>query len=1028
MKLGTRVKLAGTITVGVFLVYGAALLYMDRTMSHLAQEVQNANEFRNKISLLRTLSLDNLIYQTERSKKQWAAVYGEVRHILDEEAYRRLQLEYNLGDIGDKVKIVGDTFQRLLAMPGPEGLPDSEGEIRRELRNRLTTQLLLTTQDLLNRFVNLSEEVNQRLIRTQRLISLLDILALLFLGLIILSAGVFLRRSVLQPVLKLHKGAEIIGAGNFDYHVGLASPDEIGELSRAFDRMTANLKKVTVSRDDLVREVAERQRLEAALERTREQMVEGQRIAHLGSWEYIAATQTTVWSDEQKRIYGLDPAQPPPAYAVMLRHHIHPDDAAELDRSFREALQHGALFENENRIIRPDGTVRWIYNKALPYFDEHGKLLRYIGATLDITERKEAGAALRESEERLRLLGDNLPESAVYQYVQEPDGRVHFLYFSEGIERLNGIKVQDVLHDVAVLHDQILPEYFPGLEAAEARSARELSDFDMEVPMRQPDGQVRWMRLHSRPRRLPNGRIIWDGVQTDVTERRRAEAALRESEAKYRNLFENMTEEVHFWQLVRDDSGAIKTWRLMDANPPTLKTWGRTRLDEIEGKTTDEIFGPGATDHYLPVVQKIMTEGVPYAFDDYFPNLDKYFRFTSVPLGDYFITTGADITSIKKAEQAIRESRDDLDRAQAVAHTGSWRLEVRKNELTWSEENHRIFGIPPGRQMTYETFLGTVHPEDREYVDRKWQAGLRGEPYDIEHRIVVDGTIKWVRERAELEFDQEGRLLGGFGTTQDITERKRAEEALRESSAELARAVAELEETNAEMERFTYMISHDLKSPLVTISTFLGFLEEDLGRGNADRIDKDMNFMRTAADKMALLLSELLELSRLGRVANPPQEVTFRELVQESLLAVAGPIAAQGVEVQVSGEDITLFGDRPRLVEIWQNLVENAVKFMGEQAGPRLTIGLERQADDTRFFVCDNGIGIDPLYQERIFGIFEKLDPKGGGTGIGLAVVKRIAELYQGKIWVESAGPGQGACFWFTLPGAVRGSDRANSE
>jgi PAS domain S-box-containing protein len=135
----------------------------------------------------------------------------------------------------------------------------------------------------------------------------------------------------------------------------------------------------------------------------------------------------------------------------------------------------------------------------------------------------------------------------------------------------------------------------------------------------------------------------------------------------------------------------------------------------------------------------------------------------------------------REAEHLLIQSRKDLDRAQALAHVGSWRLDVCRNVLTWSDENHRIFGLPLGSPMTYETFLARVHPDDRAYVDERWQAGLRGEPYDIEHRIVVDGRVKWVRERAELEFDADGTLLGGFGITQDITARKAAEEEVRKA-------------------------------------------------------------------------------------------------------------------------------------------------------------------------------------------------------------------------------------------------------
>jgi signal transduction histidine kinase len=243
-------------------------------------------------------------------------------------------------------------------------------------------------------------------------------------------------------------------------------------------------------------------------------------------------------------------------------------------------------------------------------------------------------------------------------------------------------------------------------------------------------------------------------------------------------------------------------------------------------------------------------------------------------------------------------------------------------------------------------------------------------------------------------------------------------EKLRKEMAEREKKEREVEEKNSELERFTYTVSHDLKSPLVTIKTFLGYLEQDMRDSNEPQVAQDIGYMHTAADKMGQLLEELLEMSRIGRVVNPPVNVTFHELAKDALDAVAGSISERGVEVRVDEEEISLYGDRRRLVEIWQNLIENSVKYMGDRDFPLIEVGVERDGEATIFFVRDNGIGIDPRYKEKIFGLFEKLDPKSEGSGLGLALVKRIVALYHGSIRVESE-PGKGACFRFTLPEAI---------
>jgi len=262
-----------------------------------------------------------------------------------------------------------------------------------------------------------------------------------------------------------------------------------------------------------------------------------------------------------------------------------------------------------------------------------------------------------------------------------------------------------------------------------------------------------------------------------------------------------------------------------------------------------------------------------------------------------------------------------------------------------------------------------------------------------------------------------------FGTVNMVTRNLRhalnsaqeQNEARQHVEEQLHDLVRELKEKNTELEQFTYTVSHDLRAPLITIRGFLGLLKQDVAESKQERIFNDLNRIDDATEKMNRLLSELLELSRIGRLMNTPQPVAMEEIVKDALNIVHGRIQSRGITVQIQPNLPIIYGDRQRLIAVLQNLLDNAAKFMGDQINPCIEIGQHGEHGNPAFFVKDNGIGIAPEYHERIFGLFNKLDPNVEGTGIGLALVKRIIEFHKGRIWVESK-LGEGSTFYFTLP------------
>lgn len=349
---------------------------------------------------------------------------------------------------------------------------------------------------------------------------------------------------------------------------------------------------------------------------------------------------------------------------------------------------------------------------------------------------------------------------------------------------------------------------------------------------------------------------------------------------------------------------------------------------------------------------------------------------------------------------------------------------------------HAIFW--KDRQLVYQgcnkrfaALAGVGHPKD---IRGKTDYDLALEPEDArffrdnDRKVMASGTAQLNTENILQQpddtqailltskvplHDPAGEVNGILGIFLDITDRKRIEE--------------ELLNKNAELERFIYTVSHDLKSPVVTIKAFLGLLEANLAQGDTEVIKQDIQYIHNAADKLSRQIDELLEMSRIGRVNFIPEYVSFREVVDEAMSYVAGAFTEKAVKVTMDEGFAGFFADRARLVEIWQNLLENAVKYMGDQPSPRIEVGFENTSSGPRFFVRDNGMGIAPRYQDKIFDLFEKLDPKSEGTGLGLAMVKRIVEHYGGTIHVASQGKERGACFRFTLPLAMNEGDQPDA-
>jgi PAS domain S-box-containing protein len=526
---------------------------------------------------------------------------------------------------------------------------------------------------------------------------------------------------------------------------------------------------------------------------------------------------------------------------------------------------------------------------------------------------------------------------------------------------------------------------------------------------------------HYEARMAASGPDAVLAIVRDITDRREAEEALRESESRFRSFVEEITDGIMFFNrqgmviewnssmermtgLERQQALGIQVWDVQMKYTPDeeKKDLG---LEQLKLRFR-QIFETGN----LPTRYQVGIEtGIQHMDGSRRVAEERLFLLKSIQ-GFALGVVIHDITERKQAEAALQTSEN------------LFRLAFRSSPLpyciTLLKDGRYVDVNEAYLQMigySREDVIGHTTLELKQWAFEDERAAFAGalraagQIRNLDGDIITrsGGTRNLIVNYDLLFINNEAHVLSLFF---DITDRKKAE-------AEREALIKDLEARNAELERFTYTVSHDLKSPLITIRGFLGFIEKDAQSGNAERLKTDLQRVSDATDKMQRLLNELLELSRVGRLMNPSETMPFEDLARTAVDIVDGQLKVRGITVTLQPNLPAVYGDRQRLVEVLQNLLDNAIKFMGDQPNPCIEIG-QRGEDAERgkpvFYVKDNGIGIAPEHHERIFGLFNQLDPTMEGTGVGLALVKRIIEFHGGRIWVKSE-VGKGSTFCFTL-------------
>ncbi|NMB79400.1 MAG: PAS domain S-box protein [Methanomicrobiales archaeon] len=633
----------------------------------------------------------------------------------------------------------------------------------------------------------------------------------------------------------------------------------------------------------------------------------------------------------------------------------------------------------------------------------------------DITERKRAEGALAETNRRLTTLIANL-QGMVYRCKNDPGWTME--YASEGCAAITGYSPEDIMDNKTVAYgDLIHPDDRKYVRDGVKAAVADHLPFQLRYRIIARDTTIHWVGELGRGVFSMDGTLLClEGYIADITAWQNAEDALKKT-------YDILNETQAFSHL--------GGW---DYDVASERIQWTDEVYRIHG--IDRDFDPAAVsrdlEFYTPESRAVLEEafhacieqGRPYDIEADLIRADGN-KIRVRTMGRPVCVEGKvvrvhgnimDISERWQAGEALRHKTALLEAQLQSSRDGILIVDPGGKKILENMRVAELWKIPAHITEDPDDARQVRHVMEMTRDPEQFLAKVRylyDHPHESSDDVVelTDGTV--LERYSAPIFGGDGTHYGRIWVFNDVTERRNAE-ATRE------KLIAELAQKNVELDRFTYTVSHDLKSPLIGIRAFLTLLDDDLKKGNTTNAAKDIRMISESAEKLESLISTLLALSRSGKTVSTPLPVSLHEVVQ-SALALLGPRLHEcGITVTESDHYPVVMGDRERLQQVMTNLIDNAIKFMGGQPHPSVEVGVLHEPGGPVFFVRDNGMGIRSEDLPRVFGLYERFNPDIPGTGIGLATVKRIIEAHGGKIWVESEGMGKGSTFWFTLSGTPK--------